>query len=496
MNLKRSFLKRKARFQKWKDRLIFQFNKDLYLDRFRDTLESLNKTIPPINVVNKNVKFIKNIDIPALAWGVKVDTTGNALVNYGPNVHVFDNGVVEGVWDDDFQKLNFKDASHFFGSGLLLGEDGLTITPPSHFYEGVFLFHNYQTGMSYFSNSLNYVLLENAYLLQDNYEAIATELFEKNNEITAKGVFKVSTELCNTKDYAIHVFYYHNVLITEKGCSIKPKQPPVPQYKNFDQYRAYLLKVLHKLNDNANSPIRVQKYPSLATLSSGYDSSAVAALLVDVGQVEAVTIDVNIAGNEDSGLELAGYLGIPCTPCSHPLAIEDRIANLGTFNYTDDFADETSEFLATVGHGDDIVLKAFDEYLGGKTVYTGHSGDDVWSFKSLDFIGIPVDIINAKSLSEYRLRKNFFHVPLPVIGAVYPFILHKINFELNTRKFWVDDNYNRPIPRRIVEEKGVPRGAFAKSKRSTNPYILNTNQHKPRAFSNIMKRYSWKDQIQ
>lgn len=104
-----------------------------------------------------------------------------------------------------------------------------------------------------------------------------------------------------------------------------------------------------------------------------------------------------------------------------------------------------------------------------------------------------MDIINAKSLSEYRLRKNFFHIPLPTIGAIYPFTLSKIMQESEMKPYWTQDKYNRAIPRRLVEEKGVPRGSFAKSKRSTNPYILNTAEHKLRAFYNVMERYSWKD---
>ncbi len=493
MNLKRSLMKRKIRFQKWKDQVLFGIKPDLFLNRFKATLDDINATLPLIKVQSDQTVFVMNPDLPALAWGMKINQQGRALINYGEKVQRFDQGIVEGVWDDKLEQFNFKDSPYLFGSGLTVTDTAVTISPPSHFYEGLFLFHNKISGHSYFSNSLNYVLKENVALIEEDLEAIINQICDVNHEITAKGAFKLTTELYTSEKCTIHVFYYHNIVIDAQHCFVSAKRPDVPSYQNFKEYRLYLLEVLKRLNSNANSSIRDQPYPSLVTLSSGYDSSAVASLLVDVGPIEAVTIDVNIAGNDDSGMEVARHLGIECKPCSHPLAVEDKIANLGTFNYSEHFADATSEFLATVGHGDDIVFKAFDDYLDGKTVYTGHSGDDVWSFRCLEFIGIPVDIINAKSLSEYRLRKNFFHIPLPTIGAIYPFTLSKIMQESEMKPYWTQDKYNRPIPRRLVEEKGVPRGSFAKSKRSTNPYILNTAEHKLRAFYNVMERYSWKD---
>lgn len=492
MNLKRSFLKRKHRFQKWKDRVLFKVNPELFINRFKKKLPLINSLLPQVNINSEFINFYENKEIPVLAWGLKVTAKGDAIINYGSQVHIFDNGIVEGTWDGEFSKFNFNSSPHFFGSGIKIDNDTAILSCPSHFYEGIFLFNNKKNGDSYFSNSLNYVLKDNIDLLNDEFEKIFAQVCNKNDEITAKGVFDIETLLYDSDDFSLHVFYYHNVVISSQKCEIKAKKPSSQSYKNFQEYKNYVLKVLNALRLNSNDVERVKKYHTLATLSSGYDSSAVASLLVDVGEVEAVTIDVNIAGNDDSGLEIAKYLGLDCHPCPHPLAIENTIDNLGTFNYSASFAKETSEFLATIGHGDEIVFQSFDNYLENKAVYTGHSGDDLWSTASQDFIGIPITIINGKSLSEYRLRKNFFHVPLPVIGTVYPFSLYKINFQNDMKEYWIEGRYNRPIARRMIEEKGVPRGVFANSKRSTNPYILNTNEHKKNAFQLIMKRYSWK----
>lgn len=491
MNLKRSFLKRKIRFQKWKDRTVFRRNRDLFLNRFQQKLPMINAALPAIKLSQNPPVFHENKNIPALAWGMRVNNEGEAVINYGHSVHFFERGIVEGAWDDDFSLFNFKDVPHFFGSGITLDDGAVIVSSPSHFYEGTYLLHDKKTGCSYFSNSLNYVLKESTQSFDSDFETMIHQICHRNDEITAKGIFEIETLLYDSSEFSIHVFYYHNVVLDQNGCEIRVKKPSSKIYKNFQEYKDFMLQVLTALNRNSNAMDRAKKYPTLATLSSGYDSSAVAALLVEVGEVEAVTIDVNIAGNDDSGLEIAKYLGLDCKPCSHPLAVDDVIENLGTFHYSASFADATSEFLATVGHGDEIVFQSFDTHLENKTAYTGHSGDDLWAIDSQDFIGIPVTIINGKSLSEYRLRKNFFHVPLPVIGAVYPFSLHNINYQNEMKEYWIKDTYNRPIARRLIEEKGVPRGSFAKSKRSTNPYILNTAEHKVRAFELTMARYSW-----
>lgn len=491
MKLKRSLLKRKIRFQKWKDRVLFRIDKDLFFNRLLKKLPLVNSLLPVIPIDLLAIKFKKNTEIPALAWGMKIEENGQVFINYGEKVFHFEKGVVEGTWDNDFSQFGFQESPYFFGSGITIATNSVVVSTPSHFYEGVFLFYNKVTNSSYFSNSLNYVLKENVTLLGDDFERIINEVCLRNDEITAKGIFDIETLLYESSNFAVHVFYYHNVVLNGRSCEIEAKKPSAQYYNSFKAYKDYLLGVLKRINSNSNSKKREKKYSTLATLSSGYDSSAVASLLTDIGEVEAVTIDVSIAGNDDSGMEIAKHLGLDCKPCSHPLAIDDEIENLGTFNYSGSFADATSEFLATVGHGDEIVFQSFDQYLDHRVAYTGHSGDDLWAINSRDFIGIPVTIINGKSLSEYRLRKNFFHVPLPVIGAVYPFSLHNINYQKDMKKYWIENIYNRPIARRFIEDKGVPRGTFAQSKRSTNPYILNTSDHKVRAFQLTMERYSW-----
>ena len=95
------------------------------------------------------------------------------------------------------------------------------------------------------------------------------------------------------------------------------------------------------------------------------------------------------------------------------------------------------------------------------------------------------------NIPEYRLQKNFFHVPIVVIGSAFPYSISRINLLEEMKKYHVKNDYNRPIPRKIIEDKGVPRGCFANKKNATNPHVSNISSFKYKAFKNIIKRYSF-----
>lgn len=94
MNLKRSLMKRKIRFQKWKDQVLFGIKPDLFLNCFKATLDDINATLPLIKVQSDQTVFVMNPDLPALAWGMKINQQGRALINYGEKVQRFDQGIL------------------------------------------------------------------------------------------------------------------------------------------------------------------------------------------------------------------------------------------------------------------------------------------------------------------------------------------------------------------------------------------------------------------
>jgi hypothetical protein len=77
------------------------------------------------------------------------------------------------------------------------------------------------------------------------------------------------------------------------------------------------------------------------------------------------------------------------------------------------------------------------------------------------------------SLQEFRLKTGFIHVPVPLLAFTRHADVLRISNSLEMRRWRVGGHYDRPIPRRLVEEAGVPRRAYALEKRAiSQPFWL------------------------
>jgi hypothetical protein len=77
---------------------------------------------------------------------------------------------------------------------------------------------------------------------------------------------------------------------------------------------------------------------------------------------------------------------------------------------------------------------------------------------------------------EFRARVGFLFFPVPFVGAVNHPDVHRIS---NSEEMgpWLlgRGDYDRPIPRRIVEERGIDRDAFGRDKRVVAQAFLPTS---------------------
>jgi hypothetical protein len=106
--------------------------------------------------------------------------------------------------------------------------------------------------------------------------------------------------------------------------------------------------------------------------------------------------------------------------------------------------------------------------LEGTVLVTGHPGDDIWSMHDraiLPHFLAPGDrLLEGSSLAEFRLRVGFFWFPAAWIAAYHKEAIHRVTTAAEMRPWSVRGSYNRPIPRRIAEESGVPRSLFGQCK--------------------------------
>jgi hypothetical protein len=93
------------------------------------------------------------------------------------------------------------------------------------------------------------------------------------------------------------------------------------------------------------------------------------------------------------------------------------------------------------------------------------------------------------SLTEFRLRVGFVHLPVPLLTYGAQPSLHRISNSQAMRPWRVrNPHYDRPIPRRLVEEAGIPRELFGRRKRAvTQPFYHNE------PLRQIMSQRSYRD---
>jgi hypothetical protein len=114
--------------------------------------------------------------------------------------------------------------------------------------------------------------------------------------------------------------------------------------------------------------------------------------------------------------------------------------------------------------GEDYVHHVFQDLVPGKVLFTGFVGGFVWE-KSM----LPTEVLRRKDLSgsslgEFRLSRDFVHLPIPCIGGLRHPDIYQITHSVEMAPYSIGGNYDRPIPRRIVESAGVPRAVFGQRK--------------------------------
>ena len=64
------------------------------------------------------------------------------------------------------------------------------------------------------------------------------------------------------------------------------------------------------------------------------------------------------------------------------------------------------------------------------------------------------------------MRTGFIHVPVPFVGCTSHESIHRISTSEAMKPWSLMNDYDRPIPRRLVEEAGISRELFARSKKA------------------------------
>ena len=419
------------------------------------------------------LKYFNNKKLPKLAWcAISKRNSKEIKVHHGNGVETHENFFVEGAWDGVFCSAGFCDSTFFMGSGaiVLKSGGGALFATPTHTFERLYSISD--DGMIYISNSLPFILYISGLELDPKYMN-----YEVDFNSILKGIKKYTRTLPLNKDKNIQLHYYCNLLLNKGRLTEIPKSKIAP-FKNYKDYENRLLKTLQRLVNNADSPWRKSvRYGLVTTISKGYDAAACAAIAFEVGCKKAVSFNMPQKYANDCGDDIAKKLGY------------EIIVTKNANSYLNNVSFVEAEFVSSGELGTGIVFAAFENEFENSVVFIGTRGDKLWDKNWTDYnkeFRFDREIFSDTSKVENRLKAGYIMLPLPLFGAKQWPSIFEINNSDEMRPYSVGGNYDRPIPRRILETRGIERKMFGQTKKGAGFNYRFDN------FNRISKRMSKK----
>ncbi|KKM63489.1 hypothetical protein LCGC14_1510920, partial [marine sediment metagenome] len=384
---------------------------------------------------------------PKLAWVASL-TEGEEEIRvlHGPMVEVGEDWLAEAVWAGEFAAGDFDETDLVFGTGIRCRKGTVVFVSSGSTVDRLW---DVAIGKAtYVANSLPALLATTDLSLRSDYQGYSRDICTSvRGPQSGKRKLPTSGAPCRST-------YFANLLYDGEALRETEKPNTAPSFACFGDYRDYLCESAASLGGNSRSSSR-QHQPVLATtVSTGYDSAAGAVVARWASCRQALTLRQSHScwRGSDSGKALADRLGLECREY-------DRIVPHHPFEQT---------LWAAAGRPGDLNLAVF-EYPGPLCVlFTGFHGDKIWA-KTRTEINDPMQRgdISGLGLCEYRLWQGLFHCPVPFWGVRQRAAIQDLSSSAEMQEWSLGNRYDRPVPRRLVEEQGVPRHLFGMRKRVT-----------------------------
>lgn len=431
---------------------------------------------------------IVDIDLPRLTWIAEYRLTDRHLTVYhGQDVEVGDDFLVEGVWDGRYEDHDYDTSNHFFGSGLKISNNELIAVPSTGLVDRIFV--GECKNRYYISNSIIEILARTKSNLDPNHNyKIQTDTIRNGTKKYTKNYPVLSESLKSLKQY-----FYHPIKITKKIIILK-NRPETINFKSYKQYVSRLKSDLNNISKNASSSHRKKPIDLYTTISKGYDSTAVTALTAHLPIKNAFTSKSSNSSalsifngnwNDDDGTNIAKKFGLNVTYLDFK---ESEINN------------DELYFLASTTGEPELQLYKINKLLADNEnpsmIFTGYHGDTVWAL-SPPKKALTDDILkpgaSGLTLSEIRLKSGFIDIPVPMMHAGSIVSINNLSTSCEMSKWSIGGDYDRPIPRRLLETEGIRRSDFGIKKRAVATfYDLPRNKILKKEFLNYMKEHHGK----
>ena len=383
-------------------------------------------------------------DWPVLSWLAACEPGTNCVrILHGTEVETRPDWFCEAVWDGAFAEANFDHSDLVFGSGARCRNGTVSFVSSGTTVDR--LQYLERDSCSLVSNSLACLLAVAGADPDADFRGYK-DLFASIGE----GLVQYDRRVPLASG-AAQLVYFHNLLWDNSELRVVPKVVPERNFSSYDKYIAFLQQSLKSIAANMSSADRMYPYEWQGTLSRGYDSPSAAALVQDCGLSSVLSFHQSRPGVQDDGKLIAAALGID-------IDVVDRLS------WQRDGVWEPA-FISADGQGKEVFVSSARERLRRRVLVTGFGGDYVWA---RDPQPLTPDLVrgghSGLSLTEFRLHYGFINLAVPFMGMTQVADICRISQSPEMSEWDIGGSYTRPIPRRLLEERGVPRELFGMAK--------------------------------
>lgn len=403
--------------------------------------------------MTENCRLSVEVDpsLAKLAWFARVSTSNHVQALVGEWVELGASYFYEGCWNGDPLVPTFWDSYSFMGSGAFVGDEEVVFATPCHTTEPLY---SLRIGEEYsVSNSIPLLLEQSGCTLDTNYLEYESDILSISDGI--RSYIRTIPINRDRQVSAVNIHYYCNIHVSVGRDIEVISKPECSGFDDFTAYRSFLTRELEGIGANALDPRRKHSYPPIVFCSTGYDSSVCAVLGKQIGCDEAVVFESKKGQRKDSGKDIVQALGYGTI---HEKDEKDYLNIPSASNYI-------PMFVASGELGTSVFFAAAHCELTGKMHLSGVHGDKIWDRWGKE--NNPNIIRSAypdTAKKEYRLAVGYLTVLPAFLAISRHHDLHRISNSAEMRTWQLDNSYDRPIPRRIVEDAGVNRQLFGQHK--------------------------------
>lgn len=404
--------------------------------------------------------------LPSNGWAVCITRNDpQVLLFHGQRVETFAAFFAEAVWNKPFDAESMNDATLFFGTGGMLQENGIIFKTSSDASAPLFSLH--RRDRFFISNSIIHLMTLSDTGPSPEYPFYTYDFIRNSRagnrqpqgrvKHTGKGSLKIhfNTNICIGPDLVMHFFPYGRV------------SEPLDFSSLIDIYQS---EIGHVFLNGADGR-RKHPYGQTILASSGYDSLMNAVVCAKLGCNDFISV-IDSCGSDPNG----DSARIPLGHIGKDVHEVDRHAHLKRAEALD------AEF-ALISTSNYPHLSGCEHLLKQRLLVGGSQGDNIWDPEmSKDFSNWQhwnKWVLPGFASLEHRLRVGYIDLNPEVMFALHAKLVSQISRSDEMQPYTLSNNYDRPIPRRIIENVGIPRGSFALRKRATAHKHFNDplNQH-------------------